>query len=113
MGKNYYHGGVHGLKKGQFILPPAKTNALSTAQYGNYECDTGRVYITTSFADAAIYACGIPKGYVYQVKPIGDLKPDPDCLQPGLSFSVEKAEIIKRHKISGKDRKKILKSINS
>jgi hypothetical protein len=31
---NYYHGGVPGLKIGDYILPPDETGAPSTAGYG-------------------------------------------------------------------------------
>lgn len=102
-----YHGGRRGLAKGNFILPPSITKAKSTARYGNHLCDVNQVYVTTSFEAASVYAVGVG-GDVYQVEPVGELKDDPDCNKPGLSYSCDKARVLVRFKINERDRKHII-----
>jgi len=93
----YYHGGVPGLRPGDFLLPPSESGYP-------YPCDLfgsagrrDRVYVTTSAEDAALFAAFHPwrKGNVYEVEPELPLEPDPDCNEPGLSFATKKAKIVK------------------
>ena len=106
----YYHGGRGGMNKGQLILPPAVTGATSQAKYGNYLTDKNRVYITTDYEAAMLYAAGV-NGDVYEVEPVGELLSDPDCSQEGLSFSCGKAKIIKRYKLSDRSRRMVIKAL--
>lgn len=88
-----YHGGPRGLKA---ILPPSETGAESVA--GGIDpkvCRADRVYVTTSYAAALMYAACFPKGTVYEVAPVGDIEYDLDCLLPGLSYQCPKASIIR------------------
>ena len=104
----YYHGGIGGLVKGRFILPPSETGAKSTAQFGNSMCDVGKVYVTTSYEAAAMYAATLPKGMIYEVDPAGLLEEDPDCDTRGLSYSCEKAKVLKRYRLTEPERQMII-----
>lgn len=108
----YYHGGIPGLLPGQFILPPAETKQASLSDYGAGGIHRrDRVYVTTDPQAAALYAAMHPskKGVVYQVEPQGELEPDPDCREPGLSFQCDRARIVSRTKLKGKLAAKIRK----
>lgn len=97
---SYFHGGPRGLKA---ILPPAQTGALSTASYGCAGvCRRDRVYVTTDFSAATMFASLVPNGTVYEVEP-QNLVHDPDCFVAGLSFEATEAGIIREHRIKGKD----------
>ena len=90
----YYHGGPIGRAPGAFILPPAITGGRSLADYGAAAvCRRDRVYVTSSYTGALLYAAGHKRGVVYEVEPIGELVPDPDCTLSGLSFECEKAKV--------------------
>lgn len=100
----YYHGGPSGIHG--WILPPDQTGANSLAGYVRDEdfCDTSKVYVATSLEGALMYAF-LPGYVIYEVEPVGDLTPDPDCFEPGLSFMCEKARIVRRIRVSSKTRK--------
>jgi hypothetical protein len=108
MSTRYFHGGNKGLRVGGYILPPATRGALSTsdlvATAGNHRRD--RVYVTTVFADAQLFASPNRKPVVYEVEPEGTLEDDPDVEQSGRSYACEKAKIISIHKVPGKVIKK-------
>ena len=91
----FFHGGAPNLKK---ILPPSITGALSLALCGAESvCRVDRVYVTTDFQAAAIFAAMHPsnKGCVYLVNPEGELRPDPDYRGPdGASMECEAADVI-------------------
>jgi sugar lactone lactonase YvrE len=108
---DYFHGGVLGLKPGQYILPPAETDALSIADLATAPAAErarvakvhrrDRVYLATDVRIAtlwaALYPHGTPKrgGDVYRVHPEGELEPDPDYLgDDGVSFQAPRALII-------------------
>lgn len=100
----YYHGGPIGRQKGAFLLPPTITKAASTADYGAAAvCRRDRVYITTEFNAALLFASGSRHGVVYVVEPVGQIEPDPDCSQDGLSFACERARIVRIIKPSHRD----------
>jgi hypothetical protein len=100
----YYHGGPQGRSRGAYILPPSITGAMTTADFGaGSVCDRGKVYVTTSYEAALIYAAGHRRGVVYEVLPVGTLLPDPDCSEPGLSFECEKAVVRKVIKPAASD----------
>lgn len=96
----YYHGGPRGLRR---ILPPDKTGARSyAAEIAPTVCCRKSVYVTTDFVAAAMYAACFEKGVVYEVIPHGELRPDPDCSEPGLSFACDGADVLYVHKLTGK-----------
>lgn len=104
--ERYYHGGYGGLRPGQLILPPSKTGAASTAQFGAADiCRTDRVYVTTNFAAAYTFAClhWSGRGKVYEVAPIGPLEQDPDATYDGYSFQCEAARVVRVRRVKGKD----------
>jgi hypothetical protein len=94
----WYHGGVPGLKRGQQILPPSVTGALSVSDKTIDAPDEMRaridavhdpavVYLAASFLDARLWASLHPAhggrrrgGDLYEVTPDGPLSPDPDYL---------------------------------
>jgi hypothetical protein len=93
-----FHGGVRRLHRGDVILPPAKTGAASTADYGAaHVCRRDRVYLTTDEGVAEIFACCYPagRGDLYEVEPIGELEPDPDCNELGLGFQAPMARVLR------------------
>lgn len=94
----YYHGGLPGLPKGAYVLPPSTTGARCASDYGARDIHRrDRVYVTTS-ADAAImFAALHPSGVgqVYEVAPSDDLEADPDCSAQGLSFQCSRARILR------------------
>ncbi len=107
----YFHGGVPGLRVGQYILPPCETGAFSVA-----DCTTApeaeqarleavhrrdRVYLATdrriAMLWAALYPEGTPDegGWVYRVEPEGDVEPDPDYLaDDGASVCAPRARVV-------------------
>ncbi len=90
----YWHGGAPGLK---MILPPSITGVASCADYGaSAVCRRDRVYITTKYEAALMFAAMHPsgEGMVYVVEPIAPLEPDPDCDAPGLSYACRKAKVV-------------------
>lgn len=92
----YYHGGRPGIQRGAFLLPPNITKARSCSEFGAASVHRmDRVYITTSLAAAMMFAAGQRGGEVYQVEPLGDIEPDPDCHTPGLSYQVPKARVLR------------------
>lgn len=107
----YFHGGPPGLKSE--ILPPERTGAASTAQYGaGAVCRRDRVYLTTIPDAALIFAACAPSlapGWVYEVEPVGDVEPDPDYLGPaGESMSATRARIYRvHHRLTIRERHRI------
>ena len=99
----YYHGGAPSILR--WIEPPSRTRAPSTASYGAAGvCRTDRVYVTTDPNAACIFAAMHPsgRGVVYEVKPAGEIVPDPDCTEAGLSFECERAAVVRAFKFSRK-----------
>lgn len=108
----YYHGGPRGLRE---ILPPSVTGAPSCASYGAEGiCRRDRVYLTTLYEAAILYAAMHPSlnGVVYEVEPVGEITPDPDYLGPaGECVEAERAIVVRKFKISGKDLDRIRKGV--
>lgn len=102
----YFHGGPPRLYVGDWILPPSETGLPSSRLYGNDMCRADRVYVTTAVEAAAIFASFHPsgKGQIYRVRPEGDIKHDPDCSEPGLSFECERAEVLEVIRITKRQR---------
>lgn len=91
-----YHGGYGGLKDGSMVLPPSVRGAKTCADYGaGHVCRRDKIYVTTDIDDARSIASQTPNGKVYEVMPIGDISPDPDCLVPGLSFECDRARVVR------------------
>jgi len=107
----YYHGGVSGLRVGQYILPPAETGAISVAELPDAPADMqaeiekvhrrDRVYLTTTRGVAELWACFCPGpstvrgGDVYRVEPEGPVEPDPDYLgDDAASVCAPRARIV-------------------
>lgn len=101
--RSFYHGGVAGLRPGQWILPPTVTFAFASEAYAKYEAGEywpDHVYLTTT-ADAAkrFAALGVPErrgrgGDVYKVRPALLLSLDPACETEGLSWCAPAAQIL-------------------
>lgn len=102
----YYHGGAPGRQRGAYILPPSITGAACTADHvakTDGVARRDRVYVTTSFNAALLYAGGHRRGVIYEVEPDGELEPDPDCNEPGLSYQCARARIRKVLKVKPAD----------
>lgn len=102
----FYHGGSPGRQRGAYILPPSITAAPCTADYAANTDGVARrdcVYVTTNYHAALMYAAGHRRGVIYQVEPDGDLEPDPDCNEPGLSYQCARARIRKVIKVKPAD----------
>jgi len=97
----YFHGGVPGLKPGDFILPPDQTgtehrlSAIAAEHDGPaYSTRTDVVYVATNRNVARAFAAFYPDGALYRVQPVGPLEPDPDSGIPDLSWQCTAAEIL-------------------
>ena len=108
----YFHGGYGGLSVGQFILPPHLTKAPTTASYGARGiCDPTKIYVTTIFDAAVMFACAHPsgRGKVYEVEPVGTVSEDHDAKSPGFSYECSRAKVTKVYRVKGKTIKRIQK----
>ena len=105
----YWHGGPRGLRA---ILPPDQTGARSiAAELAPRVCLRSKVYVTTDYAAAVLYASVINQGTVYKVEPVGVLEPDPDCRQQGLSYQCPAARVICEVRPKGKHLKLARKAV--
>ncbi len=113
----FFHGGFGGLQVGQFVLPPAKTRAATTASYtiARGICDPKRVYVTTDLGAALVYACMHPSGSgkIYEVEPLGGLETDPDAKIEGLSYSCNAARVLRVIRLRGKTIKSVQKAMRA
>ena len=108
----YFHGGQRGLRVGDFIRPPAETGKQSTSDLiPNQVHRRDRVYVTPCLEAASLYASVHPEPTVYEVRPEGEVEPDPDCSTPGLSAACPRAKIVAIHKVPGKLIKRCRKAI--
>jgi Rifampin ADP-ribosyl transferase len=95
-GLTLYHGGVPGLVPGQKLLPPSLTGACSCADHDSEHCRADRVYLTTDAEEAAVYAAlATPggRGDVYEVEPIGELRPDRAAAPMASSYATPAATV--------------------
>jgi len=94
-----YHGGTRKLRRGGILLPPDRTGAATTADFGaGGACRRDRVYVTTELDQALMFAIMAPPrghGSVYEVEALGDLEVDPDYIGPGGSYSVPMARVLR------------------
>lgn len=89
----YFHGGPRRIARDKLVLPPAQTGARTTAEVGPAEVRErmlrvhrrDRVYLTTDPEAARVFASLAEPGggHVYEVRPIGDIEPDPDYIGDG------------------------------
>lgn len=97
---SYFHGGAAGLLIGSRILPPRETGckdstaAIAREQGWPVVAREDRVYITTEYMAAVMYAVARKNPTVYRVAPIGELDHDPDCSERGLSFECPAATVV-------------------
>lgn len=102
----YFHGGTNRLVPGDLVLPPVRTWAKRSDQFGAlvlkravqkvYRAD--RVYVIDDVRGACIFAACFPcprgrLGKVYVVSPIGDLEEDKDFDGTG-SWAVPMARVL-------------------
>lgn len=100
----YWHGGRPGIRPGGILRPPSETKVPSLSEYGAAGVHRrDRVYLTTRLEAALLYACVWPKGVIYLCAPIGEIEPDPDCTQPGLSWQCARARVLSVLKPSAAD----------
>lgn len=100
MSVTYWHGGPSGLSE---ILPPSATGAVSCSDVGLKKLRakarrvhrTDRVYVVAQREGALIFAAGHRTASIYEVLPVGELEPDPDCDLPGLSFACASARVVR------------------
>ncbi|WP_233646757.1 hypothetical protein [Streptomyces sp. BSE6.1] len=97
----YFHGGVPGLRCDDRLLPPlvTATDLTLTAHAhalgaSDEHARRDRVYVTTSRDVARVYAAVRPDGALYEVLPVGDLEPDPDCRVDGVSRTCPAAVVV-------------------
>ena len=108
---DYFHGGVIGLRVGDYVLPPAETGAASIADVATAPAEMldevsrvyrrNAVYLSTdpdvAFLFAAYFVGGDRKrgGNVYRVEPDGDVERDPDYLPAdGGSVCARRARVV-------------------
>lgn len=96
---SYFHGGTRKLHRGGILLPPLKSGAASSADFGaGSVCRRGRVYITDDLDQARMFAILAPpkgEGSVYEVEPLGELERDPDFLGESGSWEVPMARVLR------------------
>lgn len=109
----WYHGGFPGLKRGEKILPPSATGAVSVADLDTTSPgmqqeiervhSRGLVYLARDIQDARLWASLHPAhggkrkgGDLYEVTPDGPLQPDPDYLPgDGGSMACASATVVR------------------
>lgn len=114
----YWHGGAPHLKIGTALLPPSITGARGTLYEAAINAGLPtpatphEVYVTTVYAAALMYAVVHPAGgHIYTVEPVGELRPDADCSQPGLSFVCDSAIIYARTTPTARERRAVFRAL--
>lgn len=115
----FFHGGVPDLAPGGMVLPPVSTGRtdtlLDTANAAGMQSPQrrDRVYIATEAEAALLYACSYPfgRGWLYAVEPLGEVEPDPDCSEPGLSFQCERARVVEGRPVTRREARAVLRSL--
>lgn len=101
--RDFFHGGIAGLRPGQWILPPTVTFAKGSQAYASYtdgEYWPDHVYMVTDVEVAKRFAAlAVPEvrgrgGDVYRVRPALLLSLDPGCTTEGLSWCAPAAQIV-------------------
>jgi hypothetical protein len=88
------------LYVGDYPPPPKETGVFGMSNL-NPLCRPDRVYLTRSIDGARFFASAAPNPVVYEALPEGEIEPDHDCIEPGISIACQKARIITIHKIPG------------
>lgn len=89
------------MKPGRLLLPPDVTGVESLGQYREQlgasplVLRTDRVYVASDREVARAYAALRPNGALYEVVPVGEMEPDPDCMEPGLSWQCRAASVVR------------------
>lgn len=94
----WFHGGVRGLKVGDWILSPDASGSENTLS--GYAREMGAphgtrtdvVYLTSRQDTARVYAALYPDGALYRVEPDAPCEPDPDA--PGEAVMCARARIV-------------------
>lgn len=117
-----WHGGVPGLKVGDVIRPaseigdkssdPIWRDALKVVDSltdSRAFSNNRVVYVSLNRGAALEFACVHPsfKGCVYEVEPLGDLHPDPDCYD-GSAWTCASAKVLGVYPVSPTTRRKVL-----
>jgi hypothetical protein len=89
----YWHGGIDGLKVGEYILPPSVTEA----ERREHVHDRDRVFVAESRHLALMYAVRheMP-GAIYRALPVGERRPGPWYDGPGV-WTCDRALILAVH----------------
>lgn len=100
MSEPLFHGGTRKLHRGGVLLPPDRSGASTTADFGaSAACRRDRVYLTTDLEAARLFAIMAPpkgNGSVYEVEPIGELEVDPDYLSDeGAAYAAPMARVLR------------------
>src|SRR5260370_27947399 len=105
MKERYFQGGNRKLHVGYYLLPPADTGVFGMSHL-NPLCRPDRVYLTRSIDGARFFASAAANPVVYEAVPKGEIEPDPDCTEPGISIACQQARIVAIYKIPRKGIKK-------
>jgi hypothetical protein len=96
----YWHGGVPGLRPGDRLRPASQLATLpSIHAWAGYDSDPDWVYVTVDRTHAKFHASAYldssdrPGGDLYNVRPRGELQPDPDY-PDGISFRCRSAIVV-------------------
>jgi hypothetical protein len=97
----YWHGGVPGLQPGDRVHPASQLAQLPVAHaFAEYDSDPDWVYVTVDRTHAKFHASAyvdwagrLGGGDLYNVRPRGELQPDPDY-PDGVSFSCRSAIVV-------------------
>ena len=82
---------------GKTLLPPRLTGARSCANLDAQHCRSDRVYVTTDFEVAVVYAALAPpagNGDIYEVEPLAELEPDPPDVTGTDSYATRGAIVV-------------------
>lgn len=114
MTASFFHGGPRGRRVGECLLPPSVTGAKSLAGYGGEGvCRQDRVYVTTDESVAVLFAAGALDPCVYTCEPCGEVAPDPDCTEPGVSYQCDRARVTGYRNLTARERREALALILS
>lgn len=89
--KTWYHGSMQKLEPGQYVISPSenprKVRTANGQKAKGDKYNRNKVYVTQQYGVAYSFATPDqkPRGYVYEVEPIGKLEDDPDIAPHGLS----------------------------
>jgi rifampin ADP-ribosylating transferase len=94
----WYHGSMKQLEPGQYIVPPKGSSRAKQRTAKNVSTyDRSKVYVSKNYGVAYMFATPQDKtrGYVYEVEPVGEVKPDTDGFLKRLAHSADAARVIR------------------